>query len=176
MIKQVKPSLLPQESTDANAVLLEQERDRIAKRQMGLRTGQQELFSFVIRRSDGTRRKLAKGAIKKHHLVTGINRKYGDESSMLNEMMQEASSLNASRSHIATEVTGEQKPSAFVQSDQKRKEEYQSKRVLGSGILKKNSQRKALGKDVRFQIKDLESASVIEADDFFSGNFRPVQK
>jgi len=31
-----------------------------------------------------------------------------------------------------------------------------------------------MGKDVRYQIKDLESASIIEADDFFNGNFRAV--
>jgi hypothetical protein len=65
----------------------------------------------------------------------------------------------------------------FAVKDQatKKREEFVARRaLLGSGIHKKNAQRKAMGKDVRYQIKDLESASMIEADDFFSGNFRVV--
>ena len=44
--------------------------------------------------------------------------------------------------------------------------------MLEPGISKNKSQRKAMGsKDVRYQLKTLESASVMESDDFFAGNF-----
>ena len=44
--------------------------------------------------------------------------------------------------------------------------------LLESGVAKGKGQRKSLGQmDVRYQLKTLESASVMDTDDFFAGDF-----
>ena len=62
--------------------------------------------------------------------------------------------------------------SGFAASKAKAAQAIRHQGVLDSGINRqRSSQRRALGKDVRYHMKDLVSASAIGTDDFFSGNF-----
>lgn len=73
-----------------------------------------------------------------------------------------------------SEKQGKQ-PTSFVVSGSRTNKMFSRSRpniLLESGISKNKSQRKALGAvDVRYQLKTLESASVMDSDDFFAGDF-----
>lgn len=64
------------------------------------------------------------------------------------------------------------KKSAFVSKG--KLEQWTPTGPISANIGAKKVQKKAVGRDVRFAIKDLEMASLMDEQDFMSGNFQPL--